>query len=1002
MDDFKEMGMGGFHVHCRVGLDTEYLGEEFMADVKAVEEKAKKEGLLTYLYDEDRWPSGAAGGIVTKNPEYRIHFLVLSPREYKEPPQLSFNSSGKAVRSNMRTPIGMYRIHLDENGYMKAYEKVTEEEIREGDNIWTAHIEISGDSPWYNNQAYVDTLSKGAMDEFIRVTHEKYYRELGEDFGKAIPSIFTDEPQATHKEMLIDPFSRMQVILPFAADFEETFQAEYGFSLVDRLPELLWEKGPEEISRARYCYHAHVVDRFSRAFGDNIGTWCREHGIQLTGHMMAEWMLQCQTMAIGDVMRPLKEFGIPGIDMLCDRREFATAKQCVSVARQGGKEGAMCEVYGVTGWTYDFRNHKLGGDWQAALGINLRVHHLTWASMEGEGKRDYPASIGYQSPWYREYPAIENHFARVNTAMVRGKARVRVGVIHPIESYWLAWGNKEQTAIKRMAMEENFESLIQWLLFGLIDFDFISEALLNEYPEGNYENGFPVGAMSYDVVLVPGMETIRSSTLSRLKKFKEKGGKIYFLGSEPKYIDAEPAEEVRSFSAGCEKLPYNRAVILQELESYRDVDVDSFPVNGVDPTRMTYRENGNRANNLFYQLREDNGCRWLFLAHVNKPRNEMITYDEKLIARIRGRWQPTLYDTMTGEIQPLKAEYRNGFTRIILLGSAQSSFLIRLESSEKDSWEGYSFPMPYDGVKAYLEQPEKTELDEDNVVLLDAAAYSFDGDAEQPKEELLRIDNKFREKLGYPLRMEALAQPWTEKPAKPEHELMLRFTVDSDIERDHVDLAMERPEEAKIQWNGKAVPSVVSGWYTDRDIRRVSLGKLEKGCNELILRIPFGRKTNVEWCYLLGSFGAEVTGKNIRITEPAGQIVYGDITRQGLPFYGGNVIYKNRIRTEAGELHIEVPHYKGALVSVYLDGKDCGRIFLAPYRLNLGKVEAGEHELTLRLYGNRENTFGAIHHADETEPWYGPNLWRTAGNLWAYEYQLTRTGILTTPMYWTE
>lgn len=27
---FKEMGMGGFHMHCRTGLDTEYLGEEFM------------------------------------------------------------------------------------------------------------------------------------------------------------------------------------------------------------------------------------------------------------------------------------------------------------------------------------------------------------------------------------------------------------------------------------------------------------------------------------------------------------------------------------------------------------------------------------------------------------------------------------------------------------------------------------------------------------------------------------------------------------------------------------------------------------------------------------------------------------------------------------------------------------------------------------------------------------------------------------------------------------
>ena len=60
---FREMGMGGYHIHCRTGLDTEYLGEEFMDCVKSCEEEGKKQGLFTYLYDEDRWPSGAAGGI---------------------------------------------------------------------------------------------------------------------------------------------------------------------------------------------------------------------------------------------------------------------------------------------------------------------------------------------------------------------------------------------------------------------------------------------------------------------------------------------------------------------------------------------------------------------------------------------------------------------------------------------------------------------------------------------------------------------------------------------------------------------------------------------------------------------------------------------------------------------------------------------------------------------------------------------------------------------------
>ena len=63
----KEMGMGGFHMHSRTGLATEYLSDEFMDLVKACTDRAEQEGMLAWLYDEDRWPSGFAGGLVTKN-----------------------------------------------------------------------------------------------------------------------------------------------------------------------------------------------------------------------------------------------------------------------------------------------------------------------------------------------------------------------------------------------------------------------------------------------------------------------------------------------------------------------------------------------------------------------------------------------------------------------------------------------------------------------------------------------------------------------------------------------------------------------------------------------------------------------------------------------------------------------------------------------------------------------------------------------------------------------
>ena len=123
--------------------------------------------------------------------------------------------------------------------------------------------------------------------------------------------------------------------------------------------------------------------------------------------------------------------------MLCDFRELTTAKQAESAVHQFGYEGMLSELYGVTNWDFDFRGHKLAGDWQAALGVTIRVHHLAWTSMAGEAKRDYPASISYQSPWYKEYHLIEDYFGRLNTALTRGSAEVKVGVVHPVESYWL-------------------------------------------------------------------------------------------------------------------------------------------------------------------------------------------------------------------------------------------------------------------------------------------------------------------------------------------------------------------------------------------------------------------------------------------------------------------------------------------------------------------------------------------------------------------------------------
>ena len=205
--------------------------------------------------------------------------------------------------------------------------------------------------------------------------------------------------------------------------------------------------------------------------------------------------------------------------MLYDSRELNTAKQAQSAVHQYGREGMLSELYGVTGWEFDFRGHKLAGDWQAALGVTVRVHHLTWTS-------------------------------RLNTVLSRGKAVVKVGVIHPIESYWLYWGNKEQTQGLRDEMDERFKKLTEWLLFGLIDFDFISESLWkSQTPDDALlsDEAFFVGKVKYETILVPNCLSLRSSTLERLKVFQKKGGRVVFLGELPRFIDAVTRCQIRIF-----------------------------------------------------------------------------------------------------------------------------------------------------------------------------------------------------------------------------------------------------------------------------------------------------------------------------------------------------------------------------------------------------------------------------------------------------------------------
>ncbi len=983
----KEMGFGGGHIHSRDGMDVPYLSDEFMDLIRHCVDESKRLDMLTWLYDEDRYPSGSAGGLVTKTPKYRQRFLLLTQKDKTD----GIKGKTEAVEAGEPYLVAVYDVCQNEAGELTSYRRIDADTPAEGIR-WFAYCETPEKAGWYNNLTYVDTLSKEAMDTFISITHERYKAVVGDAFDDNVPAIFTDEPQFNHKETFAYATSDGEVRLPWTPAFEEKYAERYGERIEDKLPELFWDLAGGEISRTRYFYHDFVCQLFTECFADNCGTWCKNNGIAMTGHMMAEDHLITQTTCLGEAMRSYRNFQLPGIDMLCDDHSYVAAKQCQSAVHQYAREGMLSELYGVTDWDYDFRGHKHQGDWQAALGVTVRVPHLSWMSMHGDAKRDYPASIFYQSPWYKEYPYIENHFARLNTALTRGTPLVDVAVLHPIESYWLHWGPTENTGTVRARMENNFHNIIEWLLFAQLDFDFVSESLLPEQFGGTEDGRLCVGAMRYKTIVVPAMETIRSSSIEILEAFRAAGGTVILMGDLPKYIDALPAS-MPAFTEDCQKIPFSRDALIEALEPFRLVGVRDA--------------GGGIAGDYIYNYRQDTDCRWLFLCHgrpMSLSGGNFSHYNTKdsLRITIKGDFTPVIWDTLTGETHPVPYTHEAGKTTVYKDMYAQDSLLLRL--------------LPYDGTVCdaeagapkvidthYSFRPVSYLLDEPNALLLDRAEYRVDtasltSDVApwHPEEEMLRLNRAAAKEAGLPAYNHA--QPWVEPPEVLSHYVDLRMRFVSEIEYEGACLAIENASLCQVLLNGEEAASTPEGYFVDESIGKLALPKIRRGENILLIRTPIGIRTKVEWCYLLGDFGVTVAGCERTLCALPERLGFSNVVTQKLPFYTGNIAYTEELETEDCRLTVRVSEYRGALVRVFLDGEDKGVIAFSPYKLDLGPVKAGRHQVTYKLFGNRYNAFGALHNTVRGDRWCGPPLWFTTGDKWSYEYNLHEMGILASPV----
>jgi hypothetical protein len=963
------------------------MSPDFTALVRDCADEAERLGMLTWLYDEDRWPSGFAGGLVTSDPAFRCRALRLTrrpcaPGEARPHP---VHHSPDLPQTERRFAAA-WALRFDGAGRLATARRMPEDG-RPGAGevgLW-GYVEPCPTSTWFNGEAYVDILNPKAIQRFIEVTHDRYTAALGDRLGRTVPAIFTDEPLFRCMDPPAPADTAREHFFAWTDDLPATYRAAWGEELFDVMPGVLHDRADGGSARDRWRFHDHHSERFASAFADQLGAWCAAHGIALTGHLMAEESLASQTAWVGDAMRSYRSFQIPGIDLLCDNLEFSTAKQAQSAARQYGRPGCLSELYGVTNWDFDFQGHKRQGDWQAALGIIVRVHHLAWYGMAGEAKRDYPASIAWQSPWWPAYPVVEDHFARLNTVLTRGAPHCRLAVVHPIEGFWALSGARPEDADEATTQEQTFQDSIRWLLHGLIDFDFLCESLLPTQGRPEAAPRLRVGAMAYDAVLLPRLRHIRSSTLDRLEAFADAGGSLIFAGGIPCLVDGEPSDRAERLAARCRRIALDRPALLAALAPWRDLDV----LHGPDDAWRA----GRRPDGLLHQMRAEDGVRWIFVCNSDREQGH-----DGLVLRLRGAWSMESLDTADGSLAAQPCGQRDGWTEVACDLPAAGHLLLRATPAAAAEVPLPARPAQTPIRSNVLDDPLPFTLEEPNVLLLDRAAWRLDEGPWQPETEVLRAANLARAAAGLPPLTGEVAQPWARPPAPSRHRAGLAFSIRCEVAVSAPRLALERAAQARIRLDGQVAPVSDCGHWVDEDIRLVALPDLAPGVHRLEVDLPIDAWDGLEPCYLLGRFGVAVVGRHARLTALPETLAFGDQVHQGLPFYTGNLVLHARLDGNGQRARLWTPRFAAPLLGVALDGVARGPIAFAPYRLDLGTLAPGAHRLDLTVYGNRMNCFGQVHNPNPRFRWWGPGSYRTGGRDWSDAYVLRPHGILAAPV----
>ena len=528
----KEQGFGGYFMHARAGLTTEYLGDKWFECVDACIEQGDALNMESWAYDENGWPSGFAGGILLEDKENRDRFLTITFGDFDGAAKVSY--------------------YLGEESLVRASEGGKGECL----NIYEHY-----------SAATADILNPEVVDKFIALTHQEYKNRLGEKFNDSLKGFFTDEPQYTR---WYQPYTKM---------IEKYFKEVYNQDILDGLGLLFVEK--KGFREFRYKFWLGMQTLMLNAFAKKIYSWCTDNGVMLTGHYVEEPCLETNMHSCAGIMPFYDYMHIPGMDHLCLGTNSPVApKQVASVAAQTGKKRVLTETFGCCGWETTPKQFKKIAERQFVCGVNLMCQHLLPYSEHGQRKRDYPAHFSWANPWVKkDFKSFNDYFARLGYLIGESTEKVSVAMFCPIRSMYFHY---QHPSLKEMEypIDKSYLALAKRLSAMNIPYHIVDETVMEKH--GNVDGArLTVGNCSYDFIIFPKTEVIGKNTKRLFDEYYNNGGKMLFTDGKIEYLEGVESEFIYDTNVTFDDVvaaqEYSVSDYDTEIQScYREIDGQKF------------------------------------------------------------------------------------------------------------------------------------------------------------------------------------------------------------------------------------------------------------------------------------------------------------------------------------------------------------------------------------------------------------------------------------------